>query len=199
MLPRIFGMNGLSIFNNHKFYAILASANLAQERGAYSYSGSSWSKGIFPLDTLEELQNERGVPLNVDQNSTMDWEALKQVALKHGLRNSQVMAIAPTATISQIVGVSQSIEPLYSVLYSKSNLSGEFTYVNKLLIQELKQLNLWNKELLDELKYEDGSIQQIERIPQNIKEKYKTAFEIGQSGSFAALQKDRNGLIWGNP
>lgn len=162
------------------YYAILASTKLAQERGSYpSYSGSLWSQGIFPLDTLQELQNERGIPLRIDQNSTMDWKLLKQITLKYGLRNSQVMAVAPTATISQIIGVSQSIEPLYSVLYSKSNLSGEFTYVNKLLIQELKELNLWDKELRDELKYEDGSIQQIERIPKNIKDRYKTAFEIG--------------------
>jgi ribonucleoside-diphosphate reductase alpha chain len=99
------------------YYAILASSKLAIERGSYSsYSGSLWSKGIFPLDTLQELQNERGMSLRLDQNSTMDWKSLKQISSTYGMRNSQVMAIAPTATISQIIGVSQSIEPLYSVL-----------------------------------------------------------------------------------
>jgi ribonucleoside-diphosphate reductase alpha chain len=161
-------------------YAISASANLAKERGCYtSYPGSLWDKGIFPLDTLSSLEKERGQTLSVNRSSTMDWEPVKALVKQHGMRNSQVMAIAPTATISQIINVSQSIEPLYAVLYVKSNLSGDFTYVNERLIQELKEIGLWDQEMLNELKYEDGSIQRIQRIPSAIREKYKTAFEVG--------------------
>lgn len=162
------------------YYAITASAKLAKEKGTYSsYSGSLWDQGIFPLDTLDHLEKERGMKLEIDRHSTQDWASANALVKKHGMRNSQVMAIAPTAAIGQIAGVTQSIEPIYSVLYVKSNLSGDFTYVNELLVDELKQLDLWNQEMLDELKYEDGSLQNIERIPQNIREKYKTAFEIG--------------------
>jgi ribonucleoside-diphosphate reductase alpha chain len=162
------------------YHAISASAKLAKEKGAYaSYPGSLWDEGIFPLDTIDHLEKERGVKVELDRNATMAWAPVKRLVKQHGMRNSQVLAIAPTAAISQIAGVSQSIEPLYSALYAKSNLSGDFTYVNELLVQELKQLNLWDQEMLDELKYEDGSIQGIERIPQKIREKYKTAFEIG--------------------
>ncbi|MDP1836554.1 MAG: ribonucleoside-diphosphate reductase subunit alpha [Chlamydiales bacterium] len=162
------------------YYAILASANLAKERGAYSsYQGSLWSQGVFPIDTLSVLERERELPLEIDRDSIMDWTPVREHVSRYGMRNSQVMAIAPTATISQIIGVTQSIEPLYSVLYSKSNLSGDFIYVNSLLVQELKALGLWDRGMLDEFKYEDGSIQGIEQIPLNIREKYKTAFEVG--------------------
>lgn len=162
------------------YYAITASANLAKERGSYSsYSGSLWNQGIFPIDTIELLEKERERVIEVDRSIKMDWSPLRQLVKQHGMRNSQVMAIAPTATISQIVNVSQSIEPLYGVLYAKSNLSGDFTYVNELLVKELKGLGLWDLEMLNELKYEDGSIQGIDRIPATIREKYKTAFEIG--------------------
>ena len=162
------------------YYAISASAALAKERGAYaSYLGSLWDKGLFPIDTLSLLENERGRKIEVDQIAAMDWEPVRLQVKRYGMRNSQVMAIAPTATISQIINVSQSIEPLYGVLYTKSNLSGEFTYVNEGLVQELKEIGLWDQEMLNEFKYEDGSIQGIERIPLKIREKYKTAFEIG--------------------
>lgn len=173
------------VFSDHlseqiSYYAILASSLLAKERGSYSsYSGSLWDQGIFPMDTLALLEAERGQPLDLDRSSKLDWNPLREHLRKHGMRNSQVIAIAPTATISQIVNVSQSIEPLYAVLYVKSNLSGEFTYVNERLVQELKEIGIWNQELLNELKYEDGSIQNIERIPLAIREKYKTAFEVG--------------------
>lgn len=162
------------------YYAILASANLAKERNPYSsYEGSLWSQGILPIDSLDLLEKERETPLEIDRKSRLDWNYVRKMVAQHKMRNSQVMAIAPTATISQIAGVSQSIEPLYSVLYVKSNLSGDFTYVNERLVNELKEIGLWDQEMLNELKYEDGSIQSIERIPLSIREKYKTSFEIG--------------------
>lgn len=180
-----YGSEGAVTFSDHSmemisYHAISASAKLAKEKGAYSsYSGSLWDRGIFPLDTIDHLEQEREITLELDRHSSMDWTPVKELVKQHGMRNSQVLAIAPTAAISQIAGVSQSIEPLYSALYAKSNLSGDFTYVNELLVQELKQMNLWDQQMLDELKYEDGSIQGIERIPSNTREKYKTAFEIG--------------------
>lgn len=162
------------------YYAISASANLAKERGSYtSYSGSLWDQGIFPIDTLDFLEKERNRTLEIDRSMTMDWQPVRALVKQHGMRNSQVMAIAPTATISQIINVSQSIEPLYAVLYAKSNLSGDFIYVNEQLVQELKEIGLWDLEMLNELKYEDGSIQGIDRIPIKIRQKYKTAFEVG--------------------
>lgn len=162
------------------YYAILASSRLAKEKGKYtSYAGSSWDRGLLPIDTLALLEKERGVPLEIDSRCSLDWEPVRKHVKQHGMRNSQVMAIAPTATISQIAGVSQSIEPLYAVLFAKSNLSGDFTCINESLVTELKKVDLWDQEMLDELKYEDGSIQNIERIPEAIRKKYKTAFEIG--------------------
>lgn len=162
------------------YCAIMASSRLAKEKGKYaSYSGSLWDQGFLPIDTLDLLEEERNMPLEVDRRSNLDWELVRKHITQYGMRNSQVMAIAPTATISQIAGVSQSIEPLYAVLYAKSNLSGDFTYVNERLVNELKGEGLWDQEMLDELKYEDGSIQNIQRIPENIRRKYKTAFEIG--------------------
>jgi ribonucleoside-diphosphate reductase alpha chain len=162
------------------YHAISASAQLANERGPYtSFKGSLWEQGIFPIDTLDLLEKERERPLEVDRSISMNWEPVRELVRQHGMRNSQVMAIAPTATISQIVNVSQSIEPLYGVLYVKSNLSGDFTYVNERLVQELKALGIWDLDMLNDLKYEDGSIQEIERIPKEIRGKYKTAFEIG--------------------
>jgi ribonucleoside-diphosphate reductase alpha chain len=162
------------------YYTILASTNLAKERGPYaSYSGSLWDQGLFPIDTIDLLEKERERTVEVNRSVTMNWKPVRELVKQHGMRNSQVLAIAPTATISQIVNVSQSIEPLYGVLYVKSNLSGDFTYVNERLIQELKEAGLWDQDMLNELKYEDGSIQRIDRIPIRIREKYKTAFEIG--------------------
>ncbi len=162
------------------FYAIKASTQLAEERGPYStYKGSGWEQGLLPLDTIDKLEQERGIPIEVDRIQRLPWQQVRDAIKTHGMRNSYVMAIAPTATIGQIVGVSQSIEPQYSNLFVKSNLSGEFLTVNRALITKLKELKLWDQEMLDELKYHDGSIQAIERVPTHLKELFKTAFEIG--------------------
>ena len=162
------------------YFAIEASAELAKERGTYeSYEGSLWDQGIFPIDSIELLAEQRGKDF-IDQNTdtTLDWEALRAVVKDTGMRNSNVMAIAPTATIANITGVSQSIEPTYQNLYVKSNLSGEFTVVNPYLIEELKKENLWDDVMLSDLKYYEGSLSQINRVPEHIKEKFKTAFEV---------------------
>jgi ribonucleoside-diphosphate reductase alpha chain len=161
------------------YYAILASTELAQEKGTYSsYKGSKWDRGLLPIDTLKILEDERGGNLDVDRSSTLDWKLVRDAVKKNGMRNSNTMAIAPTATISNITGVSQSIEPNYKHLYAKSNLSGEFIVHNTFLVDELKALNLWDDEMIDDLKYFDGSIQEIERIPENLRNIYLTAFEI---------------------
>ena len=161
------------------YYAILASTELAAERGAYSsYKGSKWERGLLPIDTIELLAQERGGHMNMDRSSTMDWDKVRAAIKQHGMRNSNTMAIAPTATISNIVGVGQSIEPTFKNLYAKSNLSGEFTTINTYLIEDLKKLNLWDAEMVNDLKYFDGSILEIERIPAELKEVYRTAFEI---------------------
>ncbi len=161
------------------YFAILASINLAKERSTYStYPGSKWDQGILPFDTLELLEKERGGYLSVDRSFRMDWGPLRDVLKKYGMRNSLVMAIAPTATIANIVGVTSSIEPLYKNIFVKSNLSGEFTVINEFLVNDLKKLGLWDREMIDDLKYFDGSIQEIERLPAQIKQKYATAFEI---------------------
>ncbi len=162
------------------YYAIDASSNLAQERGAYaSFSGSLWSRGILPIDSIKMLQAERGEGfLDVDMSSKLDWSALRSKVQINGMRNSNVMAIAPTATIANITGVSQSIEPTYQNLYVKSNLSGEFTVVNPYMVRDLKELGLWDKVMVNDLKYYDGSMQAIERIPAELKQKYATAFEV---------------------
>ncbi len=162
------------------YFAIEASSQLAAERGRYSsYDGSLWSQGIFPLDSLGILIRERGEKyISVNQQRTMDWDALKERVAKVGMRNSNVMAIAPTATIANITGVSQSIEPTYQNLYVKSNLSGEFTVVNPYLVKDLKDREIWDKVMVNDLKYYDGSVQNIDRVPSDLKAKYATAFEI---------------------
>ncbi|WNV04261.1 ribonucleoside-diphosphate reductase subunit alpha [Candidatus Methylospira mobilis] len=161
------------------YYAIQASTDLAQERGAYStFQGSLWSKGILPIDSIRLLEEGRGGYLQMDRSSTLDWNGLRERVQKIGMRNSNTMAIAPTATISNICGVSQSIEPTYQNLFVKSNLSGEFTVVNPYLVADLKQANLWDAVMINDLKYYDGSVQGIERIPDEIKQLYATAFEI---------------------
>lgn len=161
------------------YFAIQASCTLAKERGAYStFEGSLWSKGILPIDSIQLLAESRQAYLELDTTHTMDWDSLREQVKTVGMRNSNVLAIAPTATISNICGVSQSIEPTYQNLYVKSNLSGEFTVINPYLVQDLKALNLWDEVLLNDLKYFNGSVQKISRIPDAIKEKYKTAFEI---------------------
>ncbi|MBA6413225.1 ribonucleoside-diphosphate reductase subunit alpha [Parahaliea sp. F7430] len=162
------------------YYAIDASSQLAAERGAYSsYEGSLWSQGIFPIDSLDLLEQERGADyIKVDKSQTLDWPALRELVKARGMRNSNVMAIAPTATIANITGVSQSIEPTYQNLYVKSNLSGEFTVVNPYLVKDLKARGLWDGVMVNDLKYYDGSVQQIDRVPEDLKAIYSTAFEV---------------------
>ena len=161
------------------YHAITASTNLAEERGRYaSFEGSLWSQGVLPYDSLNKLKQERGRFIDVDETMTLDWDALRQRVKQVGMRNSNCMAIAPTATISNICGVSQSIEPTYQNLFVKSNLSGEFTVVNANLVHDLKALDLWDEVMVNDLKYFDGSVQPIERIPEQLKQKYATAFEI---------------------
>jgi ribonucleoside-diphosphate reductase alpha chain len=162
------------------YYAISASSDLAKERGKYeTFSGSLWSKGILPKDSIEILAENRGTEyLNVDRSETLDWDALRQRVISDGMRNSNVMAIAPTATISNITGVTQSIEPTYQNLYVKSNLSGEFTIVNPHLVRKLKDLGLWDEVMINDLKYYEGSLSQISRIPDDIKKLFSTAFEV---------------------
>ncbi|MFZ1537466.1 MAG: ribonucleoside-diphosphate reductase subunit alpha [Chromatiaceae bacterium] len=161
------------------YHAISASTDLAEERGRYSsFEGSLWSQGILPLDSIDLLQAGRGGFLQMDQSQTRDWATLRARVLQVGMRNSNCMAIAPTATISNIVGVSQSIEPTYQNLFVKSNLSGEFTVVNPYLVQDLKGLGLWDAVMVNDLKYFDGSVQAIDRIPGELKALYATAFEI---------------------
>ena len=162
------------------YNAIHASTELAKERGAYeSFEGSLWSQGILPKDSLDILEKNRGKKyLQVDRSETLDWESLRKKVMKDGMRNSNVMAIAPTATISNITGVTQSIEPTYQNLYVKSNLSGEFTIVNPHLVRKLKELDLWDDVMINDLKYFEGSLTEISRIPNDIKKLFSTAFEV---------------------
>lgn len=161
------------------YQALLASAQLAKERGAYpTFKGSKWEQGLLPIDTVELLAQERGDPPRMDRAAKLDWQPVRDAIKQHGLRNSNTMAIAPTATISNIVGVAQSIEPTYKHLFAKANLSGDFTTANTFLIADLKRLGLWDDEMLDDLKYYDGIISEIERVPAGLKELYRTAFEI---------------------
>ena len=162
------------------YHAIHASSELAKERGSYeTFEGSLWSKGILPKDSIEILAENRGNEyLNVDRSETLDWDTLRKKVLSDGMRNSNVMAIAPTATISNITGVTQSVEPTYQNLYVKSNLSGEFTIVNPHLVRKLKELDLWDDVMINDLKYFEGSLAKISRIPDDIKTIYSTAFEV---------------------
>ena len=162
------------------YYAIEASSELAGERGAYSsFPGSLWSQGVFPIDSLDRLIEHRGADyIQVDRSQTLDWPSLRETVKTRGMRNSNVMAIAPTATIANITGVSQSIEPTYQNLYVKSNLSGEFTVVNPYLVNDLKARSLWDKVMVNDLKYYDGSVHAIDRIPADLKAIYATAFEV---------------------
>jgi len=162
------------------YFAIKTSSDLAEERGTYpSYEGSLWSQGILPIDSIELMEKERGSDYyQVDKTTTLDWDGLRKQVKQHGMRNSNTMAIAPTATISNICGVSQSIEPTYQNMFVKSNLSGEFTVVNPYMVNELKSLGLWDEVMINDLKYFDGSVQPIDRIPEEIKAKYASAFEV---------------------
>jgi len=161
------------------YNAILASSQLAKERGAYgSYKGSKWQRGIFPLDTLDMLELQRGVPVDVSRKSRLDWRPVRAHVKKHGMRNSNTMAIAPTATIANIAGCYPCIEPIYKNIYVKANISGEFTIVNSYLVKDLKKLGLWSEDMLDQLKYYDGNIGRIEEIPEELKARYKEAFDV---------------------
>jgi ribonucleoside-diphosphate reductase alpha chain len=161
------------------YFAYWASTELSEERGRYStYEGSLWSKGILPPDTLKLLADERGGYVEVDSSSTLNWAALRERIKRSGMRNSNCLAIAPTATIANIIGVSASIEPTFQNLYVKSNLSGEFTITNEYLVRDLKQLNLWDEVMIADLKYFDGSLAKIDRIPAEVRSLYATAFEV---------------------
>jgi ribonucleoside-diphosphate reductase alpha chain len=161
------------------YYAYWASTELARERGRYaSYKGSLWDKGVLPLDTLDLLSQERGGYVDTDRSATLDWDALRQKIATDGMRNSNCVAIAPTATISNIIGVDASIEPCFGNLSVKSNLSGEFTVINGYLVKDLKRLGLWDDVMVMDLKHFDGSLRQIDRVPQDVKALYATAFEV---------------------
>ncbi len=161
------------------YHAIKASTNLAEERGSYSsYPGSLWHQGVLPIDSINKLAESRGDYLQMDMSQTLDWDGLRERVKTVGMRNSNCMAIAPTATISNICGVGQSIEPTYQNLFVKSNLSGEFTIVNPYLVRDLKERKLWDDVMVNDLKYYDGSVQPIDRIPDDLKQLYATAFEV---------------------
>jgi len=161
------------------YYAYWASTELARERGQYSsYKGSLWDKGILPLDTLDMLATQRGGYVEVDRSAHLNWDTLRQKIAKDGMRNSNCVAIAPTATISNIIGVDASIEPCFGNLSVKSNLSGEFTIINSYLVRDLKRLGLWDDVMVMDLKHFDGSLQPIDRVPAEIKSLYATAFEV---------------------
>jgi ribonucleoside-diphosphate reductase alpha chain len=161
------------------YYAFEASSDLAGERGAYSsYKGSKWDRGILPQDSLELLEQERGMPVDVARGGKLDWTPLRAKIAAQGMRNSNVLAIAPTATISNITNTSPCIEPTYKNLFVKSNLSGEFIVLNPFLVRDLKARGLWNQEMIDSLKYFDGELKDIEKIPDDLKAKYLTAFDI---------------------
>jgi ribonucleoside-diphosphate reductase alpha chain len=164
------------------YYAYWASTELAEERGRYpSFKGSLWDRGILPKDSLKLLAEQRGGYLEVDDSQTMDWASLSQRIAQYGMRNSNCVAIAPTATISNIIGVGACIEPTFQNLYVKSNLSGEFTVVNDYLVRDLKERGLWDEVMVADLKFFDGSLSRIDRIPADLREIYATAFEIDPS------------------
>jgi ribonucleoside-diphosphate reductase alpha chain len=172
------------------YHAISASSDLAVERGRYpSFEGSLWSRGILPIDSIRLLADARGGDLEMDTGTTFDWSDLRQRIVRNGMRNSNVMAIAPTATISNICGVAQSIEPAYRNLYVKANMSGDFTVVNPHLVRDLKALGLWDEVMVSDLKYFDGSLGAIDRVPEHLKALYATAFEIDSSWLIEAASR----------
>jgi ribonucleoside-diphosphate reductase alpha chain len=161
------------------YYAILASSDLARERGAYeTFVGSKWDRGLMPVDTLDLLEKERGVKIDVPRTTTINWNLVRESIKKHGMRNSNCLAMAPTATISNIAGCTPTIEPIYKNIYVKSNVSGDFIVINPYLVTELKKLNLWDDEMLGKIKYNDGIITNIPEIPQSLKDIYKEVFEV---------------------
>jgi ribonucleoside-diphosphate reductase alpha chain len=164
------------------YYAYWASTELAEERGRYSsFAGSLWDRGILPQDSLGLLKEQRGGHVDVDMSASMEWDALRGRIRQFGMRNSNCVAIAPTATISNIIGVDACIEPTFQNVFVKSNLSGEFTVINEHLVRDLKRLGLWDEVMVSDLKYFDGSLAKIDRIPAEIRSLYATAFEIEPS------------------
>jgi len=161
------------------YYAILASTELARERGSYqSFKGSKWDRGIFPIDTIALLEEERGIPTGTDRTEHMDWSVVRDAVKQYGMRNSNCMAIAPTATIANISGVIPGNEPIYKNIYVKSNISGDFVIINDYLVNDLKKIGLWNTEMIAAIKYNDGSLADIPSVPVELKQKYKETFEI---------------------
>ena len=172
------------------YYAYEASSDLAAERGTYSsYRGSKWDRGLMPQDTLDMLEQERGVPVEVPRGGRMDWAPLREKIRAHGMRNSNVLAIAPTATISNITATSPCIEPTYKNLFVKSNLSGEFIVLNPFLVRDLKKAGLWNQQMVDQLKYFDGELGPVEGMPEELKKRYLTAFAVGFEWIMAAAAR----------
>ena len=172
------------------YYAYNASSELSKEHGPYSsYEGSKWSRGLMPQDSVDLLEDERGVKINVPRGAKMDWTHLREKIAKHGMRNSNVLAIAPTATISNIMGTTPCIEPNYKNLYVKSNLSGDFIVLNRHLVNDLKKEGLWNQEMLDQLKYFDGELTDIEDMPDHLKEKHQTVFGVGYNAIIDAAAR----------
>ncbi|MBS1984384.1 MAG: ribonucleoside-diphosphate reductase subunit alpha [Bdellovibrionales bacterium] len=180
------------------YYAILASTQMAAERGTYeSYKGSLWDQGILPIDSIALMDEARGEKVAMDRSSRLDWAPVREAVKKHGMRNSNCMAIAPTATISNIVGVSQSIEPTYKNLYVKSNMSGEFTVINPYLVEDLKALKLWDKDMVQMLKKYDGELEPIGRIPADLKALYKTAFAVEPKWTIEAASRRQKWIDMG--
>ena len=179
-----YGSDGAVTFADHSmeavsYYALLASSELACERGVYaSYAGSLWEQGILPIDSIAFVDEARGGGLTMDRATSLDWERVRAAIRQHGMRNSNCLAIAPTATISNIAGVAQSIEPTYQNLFVKSNLSGEFTVLNEYLVRDLKERGLWDPVMVNDLKYYNGRVGAIERMPTDLKALYATAFEV---------------------
>jgi ribonucleoside-diphosphate reductase alpha chain len=162
------------------YYAYSASSELAGERGTYnSYKGSKWDRGILPQDTVDTLEDERGVEVKVPRGGKMDWRPVRESIAQNGMRNSNVLAIAPTATISNIMGTTPCIEPNYTNLFVKSNLGGDFTVLNPVLVNDLKKEGLWDSDMIDQLKYFNGELANIEGIPDHLKQKHQTVFEVG--------------------
>jgi ribonucleoside-diphosphate reductase alpha chain len=172
------------------YYTYEASSDLAAERGSYaSFKGSKWDRGILPQDSISLLEKERGQDIEIPKGGRMDWSPVREKISKNGMRNSNVIAIAPTATISNIMGSSPCIEPTYKNLFVKSNLSGDFMVLNQYLVRDLKAKGLWGKEMSDHLKYFDGEVKDIESIPEDLKQKYLTAFDVPYEYVIAAAAR----------
>ena len=177
-------------YGSYCYYAYEASSDLANERGTYSsYRGSKWDRGLLPQDTIDLLEKERGESIDVPKSSKMDWSVVREKIVKHGMRNSNVIAIAPTATISNIMGSSPCIEPTYKNLFVKSNLSGDFLVLNRYLVNDLKSDGLWNREMSDQLKYFACELGPIQGLPDLIKKKYSTAFDVSYEYVIAAAAR----------